>query len=265
MKPIFFSFIIPARNEDTAITGAISSILLQSYQNFEIIVVNNGSTDTTAEKVLEAHAYDPRVHLVDCPEQGILYARQAGLDKANGYPECNEYVFQMDARRRLPKGCLSNAVRIIKRNPGVAAFCGAYRHRDAPWWLKLFELFQYPFMYFGNIYVQYKGFGAFAIGGNFIIKKSVIEKVGYEKTPDFYFEDLKTARRVASEGTVKFCWNLDMNTTARTYEDPVTHTVTWKSFWAKQGIYNLGTKAVWSGNEFPSQPGQEVVILQATS
>src|SRR5689334_12889392 len=56
------SVVIPVLNRPVAVRRAIESVLAQTFQNFEIIVVDDGSTDDTAESVSSFH--DPRIRLI---------------------------------------------------------------------------------------------------------------------------------------------------------------------------------------------------------
>jgi glycosyltransferase involved in cell wall biosynthesis len=75
------SVIIPAYNGDRYIAQAIDSILGQTYKNFEIIVVNDGSTDNTAQ-ILQP--YLDQVRFIDQENQGVAVARNRGIQAARG-------------------------------------------------------------------------------------------------------------------------------------------------------------------------------------
>lgn len=74
--------IIPAYNVEEFIGPALQSVLAQSYRNLEVIVVNDGSTDETAEHA--ASFNDPRLRIISRPNGGLSAARNTGLDAANG-------------------------------------------------------------------------------------------------------------------------------------------------------------------------------------
>ncbi|MDD4968796.1 MAG: glycosyltransferase family 2 protein [Paludibacter sp.] len=76
----FFSIIIPLYNKGEYIDRAIQSVLNQTYQNFELIVVNDGSTDNSNQKT---NCYtDDRITLIDQKNQGVSVARNNGINKA---------------------------------------------------------------------------------------------------------------------------------------------------------------------------------------
>lgn len=83
MKKPFFSVVIPAYNLEKYIATTIQSVLAQTFQDFEIIIVNDGSTDETVSIIQSFH--DPRIHLVSRLNGGVSRARNAGMKKARGF------------------------------------------------------------------------------------------------------------------------------------------------------------------------------------
>jgi glycosyltransferase involved in cell wall biosynthesis len=82
MSEALVSVIIPAYNADQFVGDAISSVLTQSHENLELIVVDDGSTDGTAE-IAEAFG-DPRLRVLRQPNSGPARARNLGLALAMG-------------------------------------------------------------------------------------------------------------------------------------------------------------------------------------
>jgi glycosyltransferase involved in cell wall biosynthesis len=80
-NPIFFSVIIPLYNKAEYILRALKSVLSQSYDNFEIIVVNDGSTDAGAG-IVEA-IENPKIKLITQKNSGVSVARNKGAENAN--------------------------------------------------------------------------------------------------------------------------------------------------------------------------------------
>src|SRR6185436_17375411 len=66
-KNPLFTVIIPTFNEGPTLSAAVDSILNQNYRKFEIIVVDEGSTDNTKEIVAEFAKKDQRVRYLECP------------------------------------------------------------------------------------------------------------------------------------------------------------------------------------------------------
>jgi len=78
------SVVMPAHNTETYIGEALRSLDRQLYPNIEVIVVDDGSTDGTAEIVRAAQAHDPRVRLVQISHVGPGAARNVGSAQAQG-------------------------------------------------------------------------------------------------------------------------------------------------------------------------------------
>ena len=78
------SVIIPAYNAEMFIRAALGSAVHQTYQDIEIIVIDDGSMDRTAEIVREFMAQDPRVRLLQQANAGVAAARNYGVRMARG-------------------------------------------------------------------------------------------------------------------------------------------------------------------------------------
>ena len=86
------SIIICAYNEEEKISRCIDSVRTQTYSNWELWVVDDGSTDNTAEIVKKYEATDERIHLHSQENQGLSSARKSGIRCATG-----EYLTFIDA------------------------------------------------------------------------------------------------------------------------------------------------------------------------
>src|SRR5215210_7397761 len=111
------SVVIPCYNQAHFLDEAIESVLSQSYTNFEVIVVDDGSTDTTSE-VASGHA-DAGVRLFRQENRGLAGARNRGLAESKG-----EYVVFLDSDDRLLGEALAVGVRELKSHPGCAFVAG---------------------------------------------------------------------------------------------------------------------------------------------
>ena len=90
-KKVRFTVVIAAFNAARTIRSTIRSVLAQTQQEFEVIVVDDGSTDNTAERA-RSFTTDPRIRVMTQRNQGPAAARNAGLAVARG-----EYVAMLDA------------------------------------------------------------------------------------------------------------------------------------------------------------------------
>jgi len=114
------SVIIPLLNKGLYIKRAIDSILTQEYQNFEIIVIEGGSTDEGPDIVKSIS--DSRIKLITQPTKGVSEARNFGVAASNGY-----LIAFLDADDEwLPKH-LNTIMKLRKKFPEAGAYTTAYK------------------------------------------------------------------------------------------------------------------------------------------
>lgn len=104
------SVIIPLYNKEAIVKRSIESVLSQNYEDFEIIVVNDGSTDKSAEIVRKIK--DSRVRLIEQTNGGPSKARNTGVKNARG-----EWILFIDADDELLPGAISNFAKYIEKEP----------------------------------------------------------------------------------------------------------------------------------------------------
>ena len=92
MPERLYSIIVPVYNAETTLNRCVDSILAQTYRNFELILVDDGSRDRSAEIIDQYASADPRVIAIHKLNGGVSSARNAGLDRATG-----DYVAFIDA------------------------------------------------------------------------------------------------------------------------------------------------------------------------
>ena len=93
MNDVRISIIIPAYNEARTLPACLDAIAAQDVRPYEVLVVDNNSTDSTAAVA----AQYPFVKVLHEPRQGVVYARNTGFDKARG-----TIIARIDADVRLP-------------------------------------------------------------------------------------------------------------------------------------------------------------------
>jgi glycosyltransferase involved in cell wall biosynthesis len=118
------SVIIPCYNQSHFLLEAVTSVINQTYKNWEIIIVNDGSLDTTstvAKNLIVANS-QYQIRLVEQTNQGLSSARNAGIAAANG-----EYIMPLDADDILTENALTDLLEIcLKSNVPCVAF-GSYQ------------------------------------------------------------------------------------------------------------------------------------------
>lgn len=105
------SVIIPAYNAEASIERTIMSALTQSYKNIQVVVVNDGSSDSTKQIVDSLCSRYNNILFVNTKNQGVSCARNVGMDNADG-----EYLVFLDADDILAENALENMYHCIKEN-----------------------------------------------------------------------------------------------------------------------------------------------------
>ncbi len=124
---MLISIIIPAFNAENYIKDALDSIISQSFNDYEIIVVNDGSSDKTTEIVKKYP-----VKIIDQINSGASVARNNGLKAARG-----EYVFFMDADDSLKENVLEKMAELMVER--VDLVIGLYSMYNLDKNIKIFE------------------------------------------------------------------------------------------------------------------------------
>jgi glycosyltransferase involved in cell wall biosynthesis len=114
------SVVIPCYNQGHFLDEAVESVLNQSFQDLEIIVINDGSTDTATNTLLAG--YDrPKTRVITTENQGLAAARNNGIVKAQG-----EYILTLDADDKIEASYIEKAVDILNRHPEIGiVYCRA--------------------------------------------------------------------------------------------------------------------------------------------
>lgn len=114
------SVLLPVFNGDQFIVEAVNSVLTQTFDDFELIVVDDGSTDQTAR--LLGAMRDPRLRILTQPNAGMAAALNRALGEARG-----RYVARMDADDRSLPSRFAQQVAYLDRRPDVAVVGTSYR------------------------------------------------------------------------------------------------------------------------------------------
>jgi glycosyltransferase involved in cell wall biosynthesis len=167
------SVIIPCYNQGQFVDEAIESVFAQSYRDFEVIVVNDGSTDPQTNLILESYNRRP-VKIIHTANQGLACARNNGISEATG-----EYILPLDADDKLGSSYMEKAVSALDANSDFGiVYCEAefFGEKIGKWRLPEYK---FPDILLSNVIVC-SGF----------YRKSDWQKVnGYNPNMIYGFED----------------------------------------------------------------------------
>lgn len=114
------SVLMPAYNASSYIAEAIESVLNQSYQDFELIIIDDGSTDATRE-IIDSYAHDTRIICFQNERnEGLVSVRNRAIKIANG-----EYLAWLDSDDVSTPSRLERQVRFLDENPKIGV-CGTW-------------------------------------------------------------------------------------------------------------------------------------------
>ena len=109
------SVIMPAYNTEKFIGDAIQSVISQTYSDFELIIVNDGSTDKTLEIAQNFAEKDGRIRIVNQNNHGVAYARNVALNIAVG-----GYIAFLDSDDKYAPTRLQRCVEVIESLPALS-------------------------------------------------------------------------------------------------------------------------------------------------
>lgn len=130
------SVVIPFYNEEKDLKNAIRSICNQKYQNIEILLVDNGSTDRSYQIAKSFEKIDPRIRVLQEWKPGVNHARKKGFLEASG-----EYIYFMDADDIVSKYGLSTLVDVLERS-GADFVQGDFKFYENEAQLKHFKKYE---------------------------------------------------------------------------------------------------------------------------
>ncbi|QLL85278.1 glycosyltransferase family 2 protein [Aeromonas caviae] len=146
------SVIMPIYNGGLYLREAVESVLNQTYTNFELICIDDGSTDNTLEILNEYASRDKRIRVVSRENKGLITTLNEGISLANF-----DYIARMDADDISSKDRFLKQINFLKKNKDVAVVGCSYQKIDAfgniigyrkqsasPYFLRALSLFGSP-------------------------------------------------------------------------------------------------------------------------
>lgn len=122
------SIIIPAYNSEKFLASSIRSVLAQSVGDWELVVVNDGSTDQTGSLAETFSHQDKRIRVVHQENAGISAARNRGISESRAD---YDYILFLDSDDLLEPDALEILLRVLEQDPKAVAAHGVYRYIDS--------------------------------------------------------------------------------------------------------------------------------------
>ena len=205
------SVIVCAHNEERFIAPCLHSLLAQTHQPDEILLINNASSDGTGA----AAAGIPGVRVIDEPRKGLVVARERGRQEARG-----ELLVYVDADCRAPLTWLQRIAERFESDAELIALSGNYRFYDWDWWGRaLLRAYDFTLGPATHVLVKYiLRIGVVFYGGNFAVRREALQRIdGFDTTIEFHGEDTNVGRRLSRIGNVELRYDCFLYTSARRY------------------------------------------------
>lgn len=205
-----FSVVIPLYNKEKSIKNTIHSVLAQIFTDFELVVVNDGSTDTSRE--VAAGVQDSRIRILDKPNGGISSSRNEGIISAR-----REYIAFLDADDLWEPDFLETIRQLIADYPEADCYTTGYACKYNNATLNVFGANKRGIIrdFFKQVYE-----GPVMHSSSVCVKKSTFDRIGYFNTAIRRGEDydmwarLGRAAIIAATPEVKVSYRLNVENSA---------------------------------------------------
>jgi glycosyltransferase involved in cell wall biosynthesis len=199
------SVIIPLYNKSPYIVRALNSVLKQTFQNFEVIVVDDGSTDNGAEIV--RGFVDPRIRLIRQENRGVSAARNRGADEA-----ISDFVAFLDADDEWMPSHLETIVRLMDKYPAAGMYntaCKIQTSSGKTQWIKYAFIPNPPWEGLLPNYFLSEAVAANPIEtSTVVIPRKIFQEMRGFNEEYWYGEDADLFGRIALKYPVAFSWEL---------------------------------------------------------
>jgi len=234
-KTTAVSIIVPVYNKEKYLSECVDSILRQNFKDFELILVDDGSKDSSWNIIKEYANKDKRVVPVHQENAGVSAARNAGLDRAQG-----KWICFVDADDYLPKDGIQILVEHGEKSNADIVNANATRVEDD----KQFKIFNFNNeIVKGNIYPRLVHFAPWAQ----LFKRSIIEEhhlryvkgLAYSEDNVFilYYSLYASSIEFVNDSVYNYRINFDSAIQNKDYKKVAYH-----QMWAAHEVYKLKDK-----------------------
>jgi glycosyltransferase involved in cell wall biosynthesis len=189
------SVVIPLYNKEETIENTVSSVLQQQYKNFELLIIDDGSTDNSVK--LLSQITDPRLIVISKANGGVSDARNFGIKQARG-----QYIFFLDADDVITSNCLSVFAELVGKYANEAIYVSNFEITTSSGGNifcreKEEKLFKNPIKALWKRKI-------FPRTGAMLIKKDCFDQVGFFPTNMTVYEDLELILRLLNRYSVVY-------------------------------------------------------------
>lgn len=191
------SVVMSTYNRSDLLPKAINSVLAQTYDDFEFIIINDGSTDNTVEVLKKYAKQDSRIKIItNSPNQGLITSLNKGLDVARG-----KYIARLDDDDMAFPNRFEKQVVFLEANPDIAVVGSwvspigsthpySFQQETDPERIKIM-------LYLGRVAVSHP---SLMLRRDFLNQHNIRYRMGYEAAEDrpFYGEIISAGGQIAS-------------------------------------------------------------------
>lgn len=221
------SIVIPAFNCEKTIKKCLDSIISQNYNNFEIIIINDGSTDGT-ESCLKEYLNNPKIAVINKKNEGVSATRNLGIDVSNG-----KYIIFIDSDDYIEQNYVSSLIELQEKNPD--SLCGCFITRCSE--KKDLKIIEHDMKYTKSIFIDQiikAKIDGFIV--RYLFKKEMLKKVRFDLSLS-YMEDTLFLLNYLSNSKIKNI--VFTNKTKYIYEYQSNNSVTNNERYIEKNIINV--------------------------
>lgn len=186
---MLFSIIVPTLNEEKFLPKLLDSLKKQKEKDFEVIIVDGGSTDKTIKRAEVYKNSIQNLRIITSSHKNVSYQRNLGAKKAKG-----KMLIFLDADSKVTPSFLTKLKKSIKEKPGVVYLPKTIPDLKTPDIILIFEI-----IYFLIEVSQYTP-KPFSTGGEIIIRKEIFNIIGGFDEKVFISEDHEFIQRAKKYG-----------------------------------------------------------------
>lgn len=195
------SIVIPLYNKEGQIAHTLQSVFTQTFQNFEIVIVDDGSTDNSVEEVEKFD--DSRIRLIHQTNAGVSAARNRGIEEASG-----ELIAFLDADDVWMPEYLATQYGLYQKYPECSVYACNYEFRDSEGKVTPTIIRKLPFEGEDGILSNYFEVASCShppiCSISIMVKKTAIQAIGGFPLGIKSGEDLLTWARLAVSGVIAY-------------------------------------------------------------